>query len=98
MAEALCLQVKGWGDLDTSLRDATSPSNVSENEPAAKRPRLSLSLKQGASTATRFEFLDNTREEALSKKFPQNTEKSTQWALSTFLTWRDKHNLRVRYP
>ena len=71
MAEALCLEVEGWGDSDASLQDATSQSNAPENEPAGKRPGLSLSLKQGASTATRFEFLDHAREEALSKKCPQ---------------------------
>ena len=41
--------------------------------------------------------MDNAREEALSKKFvPKNTEMSTQWALSTFLTWRDKCNERFK--
>ena len=45
------------------------------------------------STATRFEFVDHAKEEALSKKFvPKNPEKSTQWALSTFFAWRDKSN------
>lgn len=69
------------------------PSNVSENELTEKRPRLSLSLNGGASTAMRFEFLDNAREEALGKKFvPQNTKKRTQWVLSTFLTWCNKCN------
>ena len=42
------------------------------------------------STATRFEFVDDAKEEALSKKFvPKNTD---QWALSTFFAWRDKSN------
>ena len=45
------------------------------------------------STAMRFEFVDDAKEEALSKKFvPKNTEKSTQWALSTFFSWLDKSN------
>ena len=45
------------------------------------------------STIMRFEFVDNAREEALSKKFvPKNTEKGTQWALSAFFVWRDKRN------
>ena len=101
MADALRLKVAGWEDL-TSPQDATTPSSapgnepptangppVNEPEPSAKRRRLSLSLNR----PTRFEFLDEAREEALSKKFvPKNTEKSTQWALSTFLTWRDKRN------
>ena len=46
------------------------------------------------STATRFEFVDDAKEEALSKKFvPKNTVKSTQWALSTFFAWRDKRSV-----
>ena len=41
----------------------------------------------------RFEFLDAAKSEALSKKFvPKNTAKSTRWALSTFLAWRDRRN------
>ena len=100
MAEAFRLEVAGWEDL-TSPQDATTPSSapgndpptangplVNEPEPSAKRRRLSLSLN----CPTRFEFLDEARE-ALSKKFvPKNTEKSTQWALSTVLMWRDKRN------
>ena len=27
---------------------------------------------------------------------PKNTEKSTQWTLSTFRSWRDKHNEHFR--
>ena len=42
------------------------------------------------STATRFEFVDDAKEAALSKKFvPKNTVKA---ALSTFFTSRDKCN------
>lgn len=100
MAEqAFSLEVEGWEDA-TLLDDAddAAPSNAPENEPAVKRPKLSLSLKRrGSMTPTRFELLDNAREEALSKKFvPKNTEKSTQWALSTFLTWCDKRNERFK--
>ena len=81
MEEAFSLEVEGWED--TSLQ---------QDELTAKRPKLSLSLKRkGApSTATRFEFVDDAREEALSKKFvPKNT---MQWAFSTFLARRDKRN------
>ena len=77
--DALCLEVEGWEDLDVLPREATSSSNLSENEPAAKPPRLSLSLctrvSSAATMSMRFEFLDNVKEEALSKKFvPMNTE------------------------
>ena len=37
--------------------------------------------------------MDDGKSEALSKRFvPKNTEKSTQWALCTYLSWRDRRN------
>ena len=90
MAEGFCLAVEGWG----SIEDPT-PESIAE-PPAAKTRRLSFTLKKRAttaSTAERFAFVDEAKSEALSKKYvPKNTEKSTQWALSTFLTWRDRRN------
>ena len=99
MAEVFHLDVEGW-DLDTSLQESTSESSAPVNELlAAKRRRFSLCLSRKRATSTtttateRFEFLDAAKSKALSKKFvPKNTEKSTQWGLSTFLTWRDRRN------
>ena len=96
MAEAFRLEVEGW-DSETSLRDSASESSAPGDGPSAsKRRRLSLSLTRKRATCTtstateRFEFLDDAKSEALTKKFvPKNTEKSTQWALSTCLSWRE---------
>ena len=97
MAEAFRLEVEGW-DSETSLQDSASESSAPGDGPSAsKRRRLSLSLTRKRATCTtstptvRFEFLDDAKSEALTKKFVQ-TEKSTQWALSTFISWRDKRN------
>ena len=90
MAEAFRLEVEGWGSASESSAPGDGPSS-------SKRRRLSLTRKRATcttSTATeRFEFLDDAKSEALTKKFvPKNTEKNTQWTLSTFLSWRDKRN------
>ena len=63
-----------------------------------KRRKLSLSLNRKEPCSTeRFVFLDNAKAEALNKRYvPKNTEKSTQWALSTFRSWRDKRNDHFR--
>ena len=63
-----------------------------------KRRKLSLSLNRKEPCSTeRFVFLDNVKAEALNKRYvPKNTEKSTQWALSTFRSWRDKRNDHFR--
>ena len=40
--------------------------------------------------------MDSAKSYALSKKFvPKNTEKGTQWALSAFLSWRERRNARA---
>lgn len=72
-------------------------SRRNENEPtAAKRCRHSLSLnRKGATCMTkeRFAFVADTMSEVLSQNFvPKNSEKSTQWALSTFLMQCNQHN------
>ena len=74
-------------------------SNPGDGPSASKRRKLSLSLTRKRATCTtstateRFEILDDAKSEALTKKFvPKNTGKSIQWALSTFLSWRDKRN------
>ena len=87
MAEAFCLEVDCW---ESELSEITPV-----NEPSGKRrSKLSLSLKRKATVAERFEFVDDAKSEALSKKFvPKNTKKSTQWALSTLFSWRDKRNV-----
>ena len=66
----------------------------------AVRPKdvLLLSLKPKDSGSTEwFVFLDNAKVEALNKRYvPKNTEKNTQWTLSTFRLWRDKRNEHFR--
>ena len=88
MAEGFRLNVEGWGPIE----EDSTPDRSAE-QPSAKKPRLSLSLnKRATSTAERFVFVDEAKSEALSKRYvPKNTEKSTQWALSTYLMWRDHH-------
>ena len=40
-----------------------------------------------------FRFIDAVEVQSLEKKFiPKNTDSSTKWALSNFLSWRDKRN------
>ena len=98
MAEAFRLEVDGWDSEQdsTPLQDSVSENSSPGNEQSAKRRKLSLSLKRKATCTTvteQFEFMDDTKSEALIKMFvPKNTEKSTQWALSTFLSWRDRRN------
>ena len=98
MAEAFHLEVDGWDSEQdsTPLQESVSENSSPGNEQSAKRRKLSLSLKRKATCTTvieRFEFMDDAKSEALSKKsVPKNTKKSTQWALSTFLSWRDRRN------
>ena len=82
--EAFHLEVDGW-DLENDAASESGP---------AKRRKLSLSLNRKEPCSTeRFVFLDNAKAEALNNRYvPKNTEKSTQWALSTFRSWRDKRN------
>ena len=86
--EAFRLEVDGW-DLENDAASESGP---------AKRRKLSLSLNRKEPCSTeRFVFLDNAKAEALNKRYvPKNTEKSTQWALSTFRSWRDKRNDHFR--
>ena len=59
-----------------------------------RRPKA-FSLKEKDKPVERFQFVDSAKSEALSKKFvPKNTEKGTQWALSAFLSWRERRNAR----
>ena len=63
--------------------------------PSAKE-RSFLSLKGKDKPVERFQFVDSAKSYALSKKFvPKNTEKGTQWALSAFLSWRERRNARA---
>ena len=73
MAEAFRLEVEGW-DSETSLQDSASESSAPGDGPSAsKRRRLSLTRKRAACTTSaateRFEFLDDAKSEALSRKF-----------------------------
>ena len=89
MTEAFRLEVDGW-ESDAAPEDAAPESGP------AKRRKLSLSLKRKDSgSSERLVFLDNA--ETLNKRYvPKNTERNTQWALTTFRSWRDKHNEHFR--
>ena len=81
------LRIDGW--------NSESESDCEESRPPLKE-KLKLSLsKEGKCKAEkensdRFEFVSNAILELLGKKFvPKNTESSTKWVLSNFLSWRD---------
>ena len=84
------LRIDGW--------NSESESDCEESHPPLKK-KLKLSLsKKGKCKAKkensdRFKFFSNARLETLGKKFvPKNTESSSKWALSNFLSWMDNRN------
>ena len=109
MAEAFRLKfVQGWNDYFSPLDDEPMPVSADpwlqvaadmRLKPATdRRPKsvaFSLSLRERIKPVERFQFVDSAKSEAVSKKFvPKNTEKITQWALSTFLSRHEWRNAR----
>ena len=87
----LSLRVEGWNSESEAESDNRS-------RPGKKRLKLSLSKKgkcraQDKENCERFEFISGAEVKTLGKRFvPKNTESSTKWALTNYVSWRDKRN------
>ena len=88
-----------WGDnLETENQESEPPPTKKGKE---IRKRLSLQRKRCGSDkavtvgATRWTFLSDTEEKALSERFvPKNTATSTKWAYTNFESWQKERNTR----
>ena len=83
----LDLGMDDWHDEETEEKENDNP------EPGPKKLRLSVSVarkKKAASLAvgSRYNFLDEEEKKLIAVKFvPENTAKSTKWALTNFTDW-----------
>ena len=76
----------------TELSDESSAENeVPKSKPLKKKLKLSVPKDKDS----RWQFVDDATEAALSKEFvPKNTATSTKWAVSNFVAWRNGRNIR----
>jgi len=68
---------------------SSAESEVPKWKPLKKKLKLSVPKDK----ESRWQFVDDAMEAALSKKFvPKNTATSTKWAVSNFVAWRNGRN------
>ena len=74
----------------TESRDKSSAEReVPKWKPLKKKLKLSVPKDK----ESRWQFVDDAMEAALSKKFvPKNTATSTKWAVLNFVAWRNGRN------
>ena len=90
----ICLSIDGWLESNSDSEE----SAVQQNGAAVKKRKLSLNGRS-CSTTECFQFVNEAKMEVLEKRFvPKNTESSTKWALSTFLSWCKRHNACFNEP
>ena len=88
--EWFCL---GMGEGTESSEDNSS----AESEALAPRKKMKLSVRKEKDKENRWQFVDETKEQALGTKFvPKNTVTSTKWAVSNFVSWHNSRNARFR--
>ena len=75
--------------------ESSDESSAESEAPKSKPPKKKLKLSVPKDKENRWQFVDDAKEAALSKKFvPKNTATSTKWAVSNFVAWRDGRNAR----
>ena len=72
-----------------------APRNKKKLKLSLSKRREAAAGKENRENSVRFEFMDEAKVEALSKKFvPKNTTTSTKWCVSTFNSWLRARNAR----
>ena len=83
--------VWGWGSEPSPVTTDSS----TESEAPAPRKKMKLSVRKEKDKENRWQFVDETKEQALGTKFVQkNTVTSTKWAVSNFVSWSNSRNTR----
>ena len=84
--EQFCLGMEEWTE---SSDKSSTESEVPKWKPLKKKLKLSVPKDK----ESRWQFVDDATEAALSKEFvPKNTTTSTKWAMSNFVVWRNGRN------
>lgn len=83
----------GMGEWTESSEDDSS----AESEAPAPRKKMKISVRKEKDKENRWQFVDETKEQALGMKFiPKNTVTSTKWAVSNFVSWSNSRNAQFR--
>ena len=79
----------GMGEWTKSSDKSSTESEVPKWKPLKKNLKLSVPKDK----ESRWQFVDDATEAALSKEFvPNNTTTSTKWGVSNFVVWRNGRN------
>ena len=93
----VCASLSGAGATSTSLWKEVHPLGELSNAKPLTLDDSSEPHPKSLPSAQRFDFADDEQLSELSKGLiPENTSKSTKWALKVFSQWRDARN--QRYP